>query len=29
MARGDEEAVPVSIPAAGEEPDVPDFDDEE
>ena len=29
MAPEDEEAVPVSIPAAGEEPDVPDFDDEE
>ncbi len=29
MAPEDEDAVPVSIPAAGEEPDVPDFDDEE
>ena len=29
MAPEDEEAVPVSIPAAGEEPDVPDFDGEE
>ena len=29
MAPEDEEAIPVSIPAAGEEPDVPDFDDEE
>ncbi len=29
MAPEDEDAVPVSIPAAGEEPDVPDFDGEE
>ena len=29
MVPEDEEAVPVSIPAAGEEPDVPEFDGEE